>query len=354
MAKYSTRAAGSSAHIHQSLRDLDDKPIFYDPEAEHGMSATMRHYMAGLLHHASEITYFLAPYINSYKRFAAGTFAPTKAIWSMDNRTAGYRVCGADTKSIRVECRVGGADLNPYLAMAALLAAGLGTRARGVCRGRDGVYPIGSTELQGSGPQHRALRAGEETRLDEERQGLALDHGATIEALHREPATAIGAHPLDERVDRGSQPVGVRLSERQQRATAALHVERRLAAREHDVRARNPCRPRAGPLRPWEGGAVRLRRVGGGEHQRLVLLHPPELAEPLDGAGERELGTAEPFDEVPAAARADGLERLQLRVDRPVSAGNPLRADAVPGDDPLPLEQELRERASLPEVDGSL
>jgi glutamine synthetase len=125
MAKYSTSAAGSSSHIHQSLRDLDDNPVFFDKEAEHGMSETMRHYMAGLLHNASEITYFLAPYINSYKRFAAGTFAPTKAIWSMDNRTAGYRVCGADTKAVRVECRVGGADLNPYLAMAALLAAGL-------------------------------------------------------------------------------------------------------------------------------------------------------------------------------------------------------------------------------------
>ena len=125
MAKYSTAAAGNSCHIHQSLRDLDDIPIFFDPGAKHGMSETMRHYMAGLLAHASEITYFLAPYINSYKRFAAGTFAPTKAIWSMDNRTAGYRVCGADTKAVRVECRVGGADLNPYLAMAALLAAGV-------------------------------------------------------------------------------------------------------------------------------------------------------------------------------------------------------------------------------------
>ena len=125
MAKYSTSAAGNSCHIHQSLQDLDGKAIFHDPDAEHGMSETMRHYMAGLLEHASEITCFLAPYINSYKRFAAGTFAPTKAIWSMDNRTAGYRVCGADTKAVRVECRVGGADLNPYLAMAALLAAGM-------------------------------------------------------------------------------------------------------------------------------------------------------------------------------------------------------------------------------------
>ena len=125
MAKYSTSAAGNSCHVHQSLADPNGKPLFYDASAEHGMSETMRHYMAGLLARADEITYFLAPYVNSYKRFAAGTFAPTKAIWSMDNRTAGYRVCSANTKAVRVECRVGGADLNPYLAMAALLAAGI-------------------------------------------------------------------------------------------------------------------------------------------------------------------------------------------------------------------------------------
>jgi glutamine synthetase len=89
------------------------------------MSATMKHYIAGLLTHASEMTYFLAPYINSYKRFMAGTFAPTKAIWSKDNRTAGYRLCGEDTKGIRIECRVGGSDINPHLAMAALIAAGI-------------------------------------------------------------------------------------------------------------------------------------------------------------------------------------------------------------------------------------
>ncbi|NJO37874.1 MAG: glutamine synthetase [Rhizobiales bacterium] len=125
MAKYKTTAIGNSCHIHQSLTDLDGKPVFFDPAAEHGMSATMRHYMAGLLEHATEITYFLAPYVNSYKRFAKGTFAPTKAVWSMDNRTAGFRVCGADTRSVRVECRIGGADLTPHLAMAALLAAGM-------------------------------------------------------------------------------------------------------------------------------------------------------------------------------------------------------------------------------------
>ncbi len=125
MAKWSDSAAGNSSHIHQSLWSLDGQALFHDSKAGHGMSDLMHHYLAGLLHHAGALTYFLAPNINSYKRFVAGTFAPTAAIWSLDNRTAGYRVCGAETKAVRVECRVGGADLNPYLAMAALLAAGL-------------------------------------------------------------------------------------------------------------------------------------------------------------------------------------------------------------------------------------
>jgi glutamine synthetase len=125
MAKWNYNHAGNSSHIHQSLWSLDGKPLFFDPKAKAGMSELMCHYLAGQLHHAREITYFLAPYINSYKRFMVGTFAPTKAVWSCDNRTAGYRICGADTQAVRVECRVGGADLNPYLAMAALIAAGI-------------------------------------------------------------------------------------------------------------------------------------------------------------------------------------------------------------------------------------
>jgi len=126
MAKWSYDHAGNSSHVHQSLWSADGKhSLFYDSDAPHGMSETMRYYLAGLLSHAGEITYFLAPYINSYKRFAEGTFAPTNAIWSLDNRTAGYRLCGENSKAIRVECRVGGGDLNAHLAAAALLAAGL-------------------------------------------------------------------------------------------------------------------------------------------------------------------------------------------------------------------------------------
>ncbi|MBZ9936488.1 glutamine synthetase family protein [Mesorhizobium sp. BR1-1-16] len=125
MAKWRYDLAGSSSHIHSSLWDAKaKKPLFMDAKDPLGMSATMKSWLAGHLRHASEMTYFLAPYINSYKRFQVGTFAPTKAVWSVDNRTAGYRVVG-EGKSIRTECRIGGADLNPYLAFAALIAAGL-------------------------------------------------------------------------------------------------------------------------------------------------------------------------------------------------------------------------------------
>ena len=125
MAKYDHRRAGSSAHCHQSLWSKDGKPLFADATDPHGMSATMKHYIAGQLAYAREMTVFLAPYVNSYKRFAIGMFAPTKAVWSADNRTAGFRVCGVQSKAIRVECRIPGSDVNPYLVCAALLAAGL-------------------------------------------------------------------------------------------------------------------------------------------------------------------------------------------------------------------------------------
>jgi glutamine synthetase len=113
LAKWSHDAAGSSSHIHQSLVSTEGEPVFYDASAEYGMSDLMRHYLAGLLKYASDNTFFLAPYVNSYKRFMAGTFAPTKAIWSLDNRTAGYRVVADGSRNVRVECRVGGSDLNP-------------------------------------------------------------------------------------------------------------------------------------------------------------------------------------------------------------------------------------------------
>jgi len=122
--KWHKDRVGSSSHVHQSLWK-DGEAAFFDKSAKHGMSALMAHYMAGLIKYAPDYTYFLAPYINSYKRFAKGTFAPTKTAWSVDNRTAGFRLCGENTKGVRVECRIGGSDLNPYLAQAVMLAAGI-------------------------------------------------------------------------------------------------------------------------------------------------------------------------------------------------------------------------------------
>ena len=122
--KWHKDRVGSSSHVHQSLWK-DGDAAFFDKDRPLGMSEMMSHYMAGLIAYAPDYTYFLAPYVNSYKRFAKGTFAPTKTVWSVDNRTAGFRLCGDGTKGIRVECRIGGSDLNPYLAQAAMLAAGI-------------------------------------------------------------------------------------------------------------------------------------------------------------------------------------------------------------------------------------
>lgn len=126
MAKYNYGLAGNSSHVHNSLWSADGgTPLFFDKDGEYGMTRLGHQWAAGQLKYAREFTWFLAPYVNSYKRFQAGTFAPTKIMWSEDNRTAGFRLCGMGTKGVRMECRIGGADLNPYLAFAALIAAGL-------------------------------------------------------------------------------------------------------------------------------------------------------------------------------------------------------------------------------------
>jgi glutamine synthetase len=122
MAKWDHKLAGNSCHIHTSLIGQEGQPGFADAGGHE--TETFRHYLGGQLALAADYALFLAPYINSYKRFQAGSFAPTKAVWSRDNRTAGFRVVGHGT-ALRVECRIPGADANPYLAFAALIGAGL-------------------------------------------------------------------------------------------------------------------------------------------------------------------------------------------------------------------------------------
>jgi glutamine synthetase len=122
MAKYNERE-GNSCHIHLSLRTADDEPVFAGDGA-HGVSKIFEHFVAGQLEGLRELSYFFAPNVNSYKRYQAGTFAPTAVLWGLDNRTCAVRVIGHGP-SLRYENRVPGGDVNPYLAVAAMIAAGL-------------------------------------------------------------------------------------------------------------------------------------------------------------------------------------------------------------------------------------
>lgn len=123
MAKYDQRE-GNSCHIHLSLRGTDGSMTFADESRPHGHSQLFDHFLAGLLATMREFSYFYAPNINSYKRFQPGSFAPTAIAWGHDNRTCALRVVGHGS-GLRVENRVPGGDVNPYLAVAAMLAGGL-------------------------------------------------------------------------------------------------------------------------------------------------------------------------------------------------------------------------------------
>jgi len=122
MAKYDRRE-GNSCHIHLSLRSMDGEPVLAGG-GEHGFSPLMERFLAGLLANLRELTLMYAPNVNSYKRFVDGSFAPTAVAWGVDNRTCALRVVGHG-ESLRVENRVPGGDVNPYLAIAAMVAAGL-------------------------------------------------------------------------------------------------------------------------------------------------------------------------------------------------------------------------------------
>ena len=125
MAKWHDDMAGSSCHIHASIWDAKNgTPLCADAAGVDGMSARFRHWVAGQLALSEAMTLFFAPSINAYKRFKEGSFAPTRIAWSRDNRTAGYRLVGSGA-GLRCECRIPGADCNPYLAFAAIIAAGL-------------------------------------------------------------------------------------------------------------------------------------------------------------------------------------------------------------------------------------
>jgi len=124
MAKWKQDLPGCSGHVHQSLWQHGENK-FYDANAEHHMSDLMRSYMAGQLYCLPHILPMYAPTINSYKRLVEGAWAPTTLTWGLDNRTTALRALPGSPKSTRLETRVPGSDVNPYLAMSAALASGL-------------------------------------------------------------------------------------------------------------------------------------------------------------------------------------------------------------------------------------
>ncbi len=123
MAKYNQRE-GNSCHIHLSFRSADGGMVMADDASPDGMSDLGRAFIAGQIAHAAELTLLYAPQINSYKRYQAGSFAPTALRWGRDNRTCSFRLVGHGG-SLRLENRIPGGDVNPYLAVAGMVAAGL-------------------------------------------------------------------------------------------------------------------------------------------------------------------------------------------------------------------------------------
>ena len=160
MAKYDERE-GNSCHIHLSLRGLDGEMLFWDDDT--GRTPLYDSFIAGLLATMKDFTLLYAPNVNSYKRFAAGSFAPTAVGWGLDNRTCAIRLVGSGA-SARLENRVPGGDVNPYLALAAMLAGGL----YGVQEKLEPVPETDGERLRGrprAGAAHAAGGAGRLRRL---------------------------------------------------------------------------------------------------------------------------------------------------------------------------------------------
>ena len=170
MAKWSPHDPGCSGHLHQSLSD-GKKNIFYDAKGRAGMSKLFESYLAGQIAALMQFAPMFWPTINSYKRLVDGFWAPVKPTWAIDNRTASFRVIPGSPKSTRLETRCPGADINPYLAVAALLAAGLHGIEKNL---KLTAKPITGTN-QGSDDIPRAPRSLKETTEIFRRSNLARD-----------------------------------------------------------------------------------------------------------------------------------------------------------------------------------
>lgn len=124
MPRWNEEADSQSIHLHVSMKDKAGTSIFHDPSQKNGVSQTFRHFLGGLQKYIGDMTLIFQPTVNSYRRFAPGTFAPPGLTWGYENRTTCFRLVGHDAGSLRVENRLPGADCNPYLSAAATIAAG--------------------------------------------------------------------------------------------------------------------------------------------------------------------------------------------------------------------------------------
>ncbi|MEY3473782.1 MAG: hypothetical protein RL087_240 [Pseudomonadota bacterium] len=195
MAKWAQQYPGCSGHIHQSLSD-GRKNVFFDAKGSRSMSKVFESYLAGQIACLMEFAPMFWPTINSYKRLVDGFWAPVKPTWGVDNRTASFRVIAGSPKSTRLETRCPGADVNPYLAMAAVIAAGL----HGVEKGLKLTAPPITGTNQGADHIPRAPRSLIETTRIFQRSAIArdwlgdtfVDHfAATREWEHRQWQDAV-------------------------------------------------------------------------------------------------------------------------------------------------------------------
>lgn len=132
MPRWTEDADSQSIHLHVSLADRAGKPVFHDAGRKNGVSQRFRHFLGGLQRYIGDMTLIFQPTVNSYRRFAPGTFAPPGLTWGFENRTTCFRIVGHDAGSLRVENRLPGADTNPYLTVAATVAAGVAGIMEGI------------------------------------------------------------------------------------------------------------------------------------------------------------------------------------------------------------------------------
>lgn len=170
MAKWNSQLPGCSGHIHQSLSD-GKRNLFYDAKSKRSMSKLFESYLAGQLQALMQFAPMFWPTVNSYKRLVDGFWAPVKPTWGLDNRTASFRVIAGSPKATRLETRCPGADINPYLASAAVIAAGL----HGVEKGLKLTAPPITGTNQGAENIPRAPRSLIETTRIFQQSDIARD-----------------------------------------------------------------------------------------------------------------------------------------------------------------------------------